>query len=620
MSLTQALATAISGLRTTQAGLSLVAANVANAQTPGYVRKTLTQVTTAAGGTGVGVRTSAVHRELDQYLQRQVQVESSGAGYADLRASLYQRLQSIYGQPGSDTALETIFNNFTNALQSLSTNPADFSSRTEVLSSAQILASQLNGLTEQVQALRSDAERGLSDSVATANNALNQIATINQKLATAGAADATAATLADQRDYYVLQLSQLMDIRVVETDHNQIAVFSGSGIQLVGTEAAQFAFSAQGTVTPQAVWDPDPAKRSLGTLELVLPTGGRYDMIANKTVRSGQMAAFLEMRDQVLVQAQNQLDSLAAALAQGLSGQTTTGAAVSVPPQNGVDLDISNLLDGDSFQFTYTDVLTSKVHNVRVVRVDDAGALPLTNADTVDPDDEVIGLDFTGGTTAIAAQLNTLYSGKLAFSDTGTALRILDNGLIGTTAVNGATATRTVTSLTNGGPEIPFFTDANNPYSGVITATGIQRTGFAGRISVNLALLADPSKLVAYQVSTAAGDATRPNFIYDQLMNASHDFAPDTGIGTAAAPFNGRLTSFLRQVISQQGEAAQNAENIKQGQDVVFNSLQQRFNDVSGVSVDQEMANLLNLQNAYGANARIMTSVKEMFDILMQIL
>ena len=51
MSLTQALATAVSGLRANQAGLSLVAANVANADTPGYVRKTPVQITSAAGAT-----------------------------------------------------------------------------------------------------------------------------------------------------------------------------------------------------------------------------------------------------------------------------------------------------------------------------------------------------------------------------------------------------------------------------------------------------------------------------------------------------------------------------------------------------------------------------------------
>src|SRR2546430_2391254 len=111
MSLTQALSTAASGLRVTQAGLSLIATNVANAQTPGYVRKTL-GITTSTDGAGGGVRIGAVNRELDQYLQRQLQVESAGGDYADLRANFYSRLQGLYGAPGSASSLETAFNNF----------------------------------------------------------------------------------------------------------------------------------------------------------------------------------------------------------------------------------------------------------------------------------------------------------------------------------------------------------------------------------------------------------------------------------------------------------------------------------------------------------------------------
>src|SRR4051812_16762729 len=146
MSLTQALATAVSGLRTSQAGLSLVASNVSNAETPGYVRKTLQQTTTAAGDIGVSVRVAGVNRELDQYLQRQLRVEVSGGAYADLRAQFYSRLQSVYSTPGSDSSLETAFNNFTAAIQTLSTNPDTNSARNAALTAAQVFAQQLNGM------------------------------------------------------------------------------------------------------------------------------------------------------------------------------------------------------------------------------------------------------------------------------------------------------------------------------------------------------------------------------------------------------------------------------------------------------------------------------------------
>src|SRR5437016_3988196 len=162
MSLSQALNTASSGLRVTQAGLSLIATNVANAQTPGYVRKTM-DITTATEGTGGGVRVGTVNRELDQYLQRQLRVESAGGSYADLRTSFYDRLQGLYGAPGSDSSLETAFNNFTSSMQSLVTSPDSTAARSVVLSNAQVLAQTLNSLSTDIQALRGDAESGLSD-------------------------------------------------------------------------------------------------------------------------------------------------------------------------------------------------------------------------------------------------------------------------------------------------------------------------------------------------------------------------------------------------------------------------------------------------------------------------
>ena len=58
-------------------------------------------------------------------------------------------------------------------------------------------------------------------------------------------------------------------------------------------------------------------------------------------------------------------------------------------------------------------------------------------------------------------------------------------------------------------------------------------------------------------------------------------------------------------MISQQGEAAATAQSLQQGQEIVVNSLQQRFADQSNVNIDEEMANLLKLQTAYAANARV---------------
>ena len=196
-------------------------------------------------------------------------------------------------------------------------------------------------------------------------------------------------------------------------------------------------------------------------------------------------------------------------------------------------------------------------------------------------------------------------------------MRVLDDGT-GSVTVDALSLTQTATSLLGGSGPLPFFTDGPSPYTGAITSLGTQSVGFAGRIAVNPALLGDPSKLVLYDASTAAGDPTRPNFIYQQLTGALSTFSPEAGLGSASSPFTGSLPAFLRQILSMQGEAAANATNLSQGQDVVVNALKQRMEDKSGVNVDQEMANLITLQTAYGANARVMSAVKDMLDTLMK--
>ena len=75
----------------------------------------------------------------------------------------------------------------------------------------------------------------------------------------------------------------------------------------------------------------------------------------------------------------------------------------------------------------------------------------------------------------------------------------------------------------------------------------------------------------------------------------------------------------MSQIVSQQSQAANAATNLQQGQDTVVSALQQRFNDSSGVNIDTEMSNLIALQNAYGANARVMTTIQQMMSTLLQV-
>jgi flagellar hook-associated protein 1 FlgK len=219
----------------------------------------------------------------------------------------------------------------------------------------------------------------------------------------------------------------------------------------------------------------------------------------------------------------------------------------------------------------------------------------------------------------VATQLNTaLGAVGLQFSNpSGTLLEAVASGTPPVT-VNAVSTTTTATSLTGGSGALPLFTDGTSVFTGAITGAGAESTGYAGRITVNAALISDPSKLVSYQASTPAGDATRPNFIYNQLVNASLEYSPAAGIGGTTSPFHGTLSDYLSQIVSTQSIATNSATNLQSGQQIVVNALQSRLNSTSSVNIDTEMANLLTLQNAYGANARVMSTVKAMLDTLLQ--
>jgi flagellar hook-associated protein 1 FlgK len=620
MGLSAALGTSVSGMRTTQAGLSIVAANVANASTPGYVRKSVNQISTAGSDIGIGVRAIGVNRELDSYLQTQLRNESTGGSYADLKSQFYQRLQGIYGEPGSASSLETLYNNFTSAVQALSANPSDYSARAGVLGTAQVLTQQINSTSDQIQGLRADAELGISDAVRTANEALQHISDINHQLAGTNANDASTASLLDQRDQYVDTLSNLMDIRVTNTSDREISVFTGSGLQLVGSTAAKLTFNAQGTISADAQWSADPSKSKVGTISLVINNGTGTDLISNNAIRSGKIASYLEMRDKILPQAQSQLDEFAAALSRSLSDVTTNAATVSSPPQAGFSVDTAGLLAGNKISLTYTDTATNVQRTVSFVRVDDPKALPLSDTFTADPNDKVYGIDFSHGLAPAINQMNALFGGRIQFSNPGgTTLQILDDGGANTVNLDAASITTTATSLSGNTPQLPFFTDGTQPFSGAISGTGAQVTGFAGRIQLNPNLAADQTKLIAITGNTAAGDATRPVFLYNQLTAAAQTYSPKSGFGSAASPFGSSIPVFLQQIMSQQGDAAAAAKGLSDGQALVVNALQQRFDDTSGVNIDQEMSNLVTLQTAYAANARVLTTIKDTLDTLLRI-
>ena len=245
------------------------------------------------------------------------------------------------------------------------------------------------------------------------------------------------------------------------------------------------------------------------------------------------------------------------------------------------------------------------------MRVDDPSVLPLTNSATLDPNDQVIGIDFSGGMASVVTQLNAALGAAPTCSSptSGSTLRVLDDGAPNLSDVNAASVTTTVSSLTDGSAAAAAVHRRRHRPTPARSPRTVRSKGFAGRIpstprcSPTLAhhrLLDQPAR---------RRRATPRVRLHPQPADERQlPLFAATGLGTASAPFKGTLLSFAQQFISEQGEAASAAKQLADGQDVVLNTLQQKMTATSGVNIDDEMAHLLALQNAYSANARVMSS------------
>jgi flagellar hook-associated protein 1 FlgK len=615
MGISTALSSALTGLRATQTGLAVTAGNIANADTDGYTRKIAALSTIVAAGKTVGVRVAQVQRALDLTLQAQFRSMAATATYADLAATYAGRLDTLFGTPGGATSLDTLFSNLTTALEGLSATPESIPAQMGVVGAGQALAQQLNVLTAEVQAMRSEAEEGLSHAVAEVNAALANIKDVNDRIVAQSANGVPPAGLLDERDQYIAQLAQLMDIKVLDTDRSGIAIMTASGQMLFDGVPSRLFFDSHGMLSPQSEWTAD-SSRNVGTLT-VYANGQPIDLFANGAIRSGAIAAYRDLRDNVLPEAQAQLDAIAEQLALALSSEQIAGEAASGGGADGFDLDLADLLAGDTITLDYREMPAGTARRVSFMRVDDASLLPLANTATADPSDTVFGIDFSGGMASVVAQIQAALGGSFAVSNTGDVLRILDDGAGNTIDITGLSARRTVTELAEGTVALPFFNDsAGTPYAGGFD-NGSRRVGFAGRIAVNAALAADPSALIKYAAGIASGDATRPLAILERLREAAY-FGSDTGIGSTTTPYRGGAGDFIRQVLAFRGAAAESTAARRDTQTVAINSIHDRMSQISGVNIDDEMAHLVEIQNAYAANARVMSAIREMLDMLMR--
>lgn len=621
MGLTVAIGNALSGLKASQSALEVISRNISNSGTPGYHKQTLNVVEVGRGDNSY-VRAGNVERAFDSILQNYYTKQVPETAYSATRGTFMDRMQAALGKPGSAGSLDTMLGKLQTSLDALATSPDNYATRADVVSKAGDMANTLNRLSLEVQSMRREAETRMSSTVDQANSMLTSLRDVNLVLADYGVDQNTRNSLLDQRDRLVSGLSEMMDLRVDYNPDGTVRLATRSGASLLDVKASKLVFEQSGSLTPTSEFNLDDAKSGVGKLIIETPNGTRVDLVKDNAIRSGSLGALIELRDVTLQDTQRQLDDVAAALAKVFSTvqEPGTPTATGVTPA-GYDLDLTNLQDGDDFTVKYRGN-DGVERTARVVRVDDGSKLPLTTPDSYG--NQVVGLRFAGNGPAgsvdmayITGTLNSALNVGPTFSGTGSKLEVRANG-------NGspvsATARWTATELTSPGGHlgIPLFLDAEGkPFTDSMSDKG-QRLGFAGRITLNPGVVADNTKLVKYSSTTSAGDSKRADYIVDQFSSMRFGSNSQVGAKTGGFRLSGSLSDMVSQTIQYQGSSIETALSANATNTQTLDAITSRMEENYGVDINEEVSKLMELQNAYAANARVASVVQELLDTLMQ--
>ncbi len=624
MSLLGALNSAVSGLRVNQLGVDVVSRNIANAGTDGYTRKISPRENMMVGPNGAGVRTTATIRDVNFHLQERLRAEQSRSARLDVSADYMSQIDQMFGSADSEGGISYTINDLAVTLGSMVDNPENAGVRGAVMARADAVARQLNQMTTTIQGLRTRAEQSIAATIDDVNSALKSIEALNREIANRATGGHTTADLEDRRDLHLKTVAENLDVRTILRPDGSMTVFTSGGYTLVSDRASRLEFDGQHLIGADQLYSTDAESRGVGTLVLVSPGGTRADLLKGAPPREGKIAGLIEMRDEVLVQAQNQLDELAHALTVALSDKVTdvTGTdythTLPTPPTA-----------GDRFALTYLTAAGPRTVTAYFVTA------PITDSmkDRVPDPDNTVFVDRNAADPA-AAMITAMGNLSPAVPTGGTG--VIHSAVPGEVTMPAGSRNlirsatyHTLSTSTSDGPQLNVFKDGSplvgtpKDYTTDVGDDTWARRGYAGRISLNTELQSDNLKLVTYThddgSTTPLGDITRPALILERLTETTFNFSKDTALGGQGSPYKGTILDMARAMTTSQGLQATNAKDMAEDQGVRTQLLNERVLGQSGVNVDDEMAQLIMLQSSYSACAKVVRSVEAMFDVLLSI-
>lgn len=363
MSISAALANAYTGLSANSRAAEIVSANVSNALTEGYGRRTLATSAQVVDGVGRGVQVDGITRASDPRATADRRVADADSAQADVLASASARIATRVGEPGEPGALATRFAEFESALIALGNSPESDVLQADMLVKARSVTEAINQISTENSRIRMDADSAIATQVAKVNSNLQEIQSLNREIQLRTSAGGDSAGLEDQRQRLVDEVNSMIPIRSARRDDGAIALYArGGAVLLDGQSASTLSFTATGIITPDM---------TLGSGALSgLSYNGNPIAIGQGSglVEGGTLSAAFAIRDVTAPAVDAQLDAVAEDLIgrfQNTAVDTTLG-----PTDAGLFTDAGAALGG-----TYTVGLAGRLQVNAAVDPDQGGSL-----------------------------------------------------------------------------------------------------------------------------------------------------------------------------------------------------------------------------------------------------
>lgn len=646
----------LSGLNAAQWGLTTTGQNISNQATPGYsverpVYSESSGQYTGSGYLGSGVSTTTIQRQYSQYLTTELNNAQSQSGSLNTYYNLIAQLNNMVGNPtsGISSAITSYFTGMQNVANDAS-NPA---MRQSAISNAQSLADQINAAGDQYDQLRTSVNTQIGDTVKQINTYSAQIAQLNSQIQSLSAQGQPPNQLLDQRDLAVSNLSQLVGVQVVQGDSGY-SVFMGNGQPLV---VADKSFNLTTVTSPS-----DPTETAVAYAGLASQAGTTTPQILPDSAQlGGQIGGLMTFRSQTLDPAEAQLGAIATSFAAQVNAQNSLGIDLN-GNKGGALFTVGNPTIFANLKNTGGATLGASLSNPsQPVSGDytlsyDGSNYTLTNRDTgqvvgqaANLTNPIGGMQFSLTGTMNAGDSFTVEPTRGALNGFG--LTTSDGAAIAASSpvlVSKGTSNTGMSSVTQGtvssGYTLPSTTT---------TLTYDSTTGSISGFPVGSTVTIDGTPPTSYNITAAT-----PNVPYNPAMGASMTITGSTinnvSLQITGTPANGdtftiapnpaggkdgrnaqsisnlvttksmgngtlTLTDSYANYVNDIGNQTNQIQASSKSQTALVTQITTSQQAISGVNINEEAANLLQYQQLYQANSKVIQTAQTLFQTILGI-